>query len=616
MSLIEQLESRTLLSATLVRLNTTLGNIDVRLTDDVTPITVANFLDYVNSGKYTNTIIHRNSGNVIQSGGYTYPGFAEVPKAAPIVNEFQSGITTNIRGTIGMAKTSDPDSATSEFFFNLVDNSSSFDNPFNSGGFTTFGTITSDTLATMDTIAAVPVSHNFSSPFDEFPLQNYAGGGIAFSNLILVRTATVLGEFTNTVNFGTGGARTVTFTDADGTLSTLSLAGGTGEITFGGSDVFVSTSRGRSIVTGTNLSLSSIAITDAVSAKLAIKAGGGNGSVDLGSLAVTGTLASASGVTTNLTGAFSATGGLGKIVLGSITGGLLLDSGGALPMVVKVVGAVSDSNITSAGTINSLFAGSWTDSNGSSSALSALSVNKFVIPGEMKADVTLVGALGIASGKFGTVTGGNWFLNGSAGKLSLGTTIAGWTSTFGGSVGSLSGVTITGNITANNINSIKAVSISGANITLVKTFDGINALGKLSAGSIVGSEIRSTDSIGSISTGSIDDSIISAGINLGDDSVNDLSDFVNAATIASFRSGTFNNTGVIAQNLGKVALGLTADAIPTRAFFGVAADKIASLSATVIDKRLALRLLDDPAAVPGLISAQGVTLANIQVLVL
>src|SRR5690242_1650072 len=112
---IEALENRTLLSATLVRLATNYGNIDVQLTDDVTPITVQNFLNYVNSGRYKQTIFQRDSGAVIQAGGYTSPKFAAVPADPAIVNEFQPGITTNIRGTIGMAKTSDPNSATSEF---------------------------------------------------------------------------------------------------------------------------------------------------------------------------------------------------------------------------------------------------------------------------------------------------------------------------------------------------------------------------------------------------------------------------------------------------------------------------------------------------------------------
>ena len=247
---IEQLESRTLLSATLVRLETTFGNIDIRLTDDVTPITVTNFLNYVNSGRYNNTFFYRDSGAVIQGGGFTFPGFNRVPQDAAIVNEFQAGVTTNIRGTIGMAKTSDPNSATSDFFINLTDNSSSFDNPLNSGGFTTFGTVSSDTLATVDTIAAVPVSHTFQAPFDEIPLQNYSGSGTpTANNLVFVFRAEVLGHYTNSVSFGDNGVKAVTFTDGDGTLTTLSLKGGLGTVDFG-SEVFETTNKGRATVTG------------------------------------------------------------------------------------------------------------------------------------------------------------------------------------------------------------------------------------------------------------------------------------------------------------------------------------------------------------------------------
>ncbi len=611
---IEQLESRTLLSATLVRLETTFGNIDVRLTDDVTPITVTNFLNYVNSGRYNNTFFYRDSGAVIQGGGFTYPGFNRVPQDAAIVNEFQAGVTTNIRGTIGMAKTSDPNSATSDFFINLTDNSSSFDNPLNSGGFTTFGTVTSDTLATVDTIAAVPVAHVFQPPFDEIPLQNYSGSGDpTANNLIFVFRAEVLGQYTNTVTFGDNGVKAVTFTDGDGTLTTLSLKGGLGTINFG-SEVFETTSKGRATITGTNLFLNDLSIANAAGSKFSIKAVGGNGSVDLHDFTATGSVSSVSAATTNLTGTFTMNGDIAKITFGSITGGDIVLNGAGLQPKISVIGAISDGSITATGAIASLTAGSWTDSNGSSSQLTAAAVNKLTIRGEMAADMTLSGS-GVVLGKanVANVTGGNWFINDSAGSIKTAVTSSTWTAVLGGSVSKFSGVSLSGNFTARSAGSIKAVSINNANFTLNKTFDGAAALGKLSASSITNTNVRSTDLIGSVKANAIDGSFFSAGINFGDNSIDDVTDFVNNATIAKFKTGTFNNSGVIAQTMGKIALGLTNDAAPTVDFYGVAADKIASLSAVVIDKKLSLKGLDDPAAVPGLIAAQGVTLANLQV---
>lgn len=611
---IEQLESRTLLSATLVRLETTFGNIDIRLTDDVTPITVNNFLNYVNSGRYNSTFFYRNSGAVLQGGGFTYPGFNRVPQDAMIMNEFQAGVTTNIRGTIGMAKTSDPDSATSDYFINLTDNSSSFDDPANSGGFTTFGTVTAGTLGVVDTIAAVPVTHVFQDPFDELPLQNYPGTGTpTASNLIFVNRAEVLGQFTHSVTVGDGGATSVTFTDGDGTLTTVSLKGGTGTIDFG-SEVFETTNKGKATLTGTNLFLNNVNITNAAGAKLSIKAVGGNGSVDLNDLTAAGSVSSVSGTTTNLTGTFTVNGDIAKIAFGSITGGDIVLNGAGLQPKVSVVGAISDSNITATGTIASLSAGSWTDSNGSSSHLSAAAVSKLTIKGEMAADMTLSGS-GVVLGKasVSNVTGGAWSVNDSASSIKTAVTAAGWTANFGGSVGKFSGVLVSGVLTARSIGSIKAVSISGATFYLTKTFDGTAALGKLSAASITNSTVRSTDLIGSIKANSIDGSFFSAGINFGDDSIDTIADFVNNAMIASFKSSSFNNSGVIAQNLGKIALGVTNDAAPTLEFYGVAADKIASLSTVMIDKKLGLKALDDPATVPGLISAQAVTLNNFEV---
>ncbi len=610
---IEQLESRTLLSATLVRLETTFGNLDIRLTDDVTPITVNNFLNYVNSGRYNNTFWHRDSGAVIQGGGYYYPGFVEVPKDAPIINEFLAGVTTNIRGTIGMAKTSDPNSATSEFFINLADNSSSFDNPLNSGGFTTFGTVTSDTLATVDAIAAVPVISNFSAPFDEIPLRDYTSGVPTGNNLVFLFRAQVLGSYSNNIDFGDGSNKVVSFTDADGTLASVSLRGGTGTIDFG-QEVFYTTSKGRVTVTGTNVSLADVTIANAVGAKFSISARGGNGSVDLGNLTATGVVSAISAATTNLTGTMIVNGDIARITLGSITNGnIALTGAGLLPKIV-VVGAISDSDIAAVGTLASLSAGSWTDSNGSNSQLSAAAVLKFAVKGEMAADVTLSGS-GVVLGKASVtnVSGGNWFVNDSAGSIKTAVTAPGWTAFFGGSIGKFAGVLVSGNLTARSIGSIKAVSISGANFNLNKTFDGLVALGKLSAASITNSTVRSTDLIGSISANAIDGSFFSAGINFGDNSIDEVTDFVSNATIAAVKCRAFNNSGVIAQTLGKIALGVTNDAAQALDFFGVAADKIASLSAVVIDKRLALKALDDPAAVPGLIAAQGVTLNNIEV---
>lgn len=107
-----------------IELQTNLGTIAVRPDYANAPISAANFLAYVNSGFYQDTLIHRAvKGFVIQGGGYSR--IDGLPKAtfAPIVNESTNGLS-NLAGTIAMARTSDPNSATSQFFINLVNNTS------------------------------------------------------------------------------------------------------------------------------------------------------------------------------------------------------------------------------------------------------------------------------------------------------------------------------------------------------------------------------------------------------------------------------------------------------------------------------------------------------------
>ena len=161
-----------------VSLNTNFGSIVIELFEDETPGTVANFLNYVNDGKYINSFFHRSADfviQVIQGGGFTTTSttftstaqFTSVPPDPPIVNE--PGIS-NVRGTVAMAKSSDPNSATSQFFVNLIDNDADLDDPNNSGGFTVFGQVLD--MTTSDTIAALPVNFSNLSPFDELPVSS------------------------------------------------------------------------------------------------------------------------------------------------------------------------------------------------------------------------------------------------------------------------------------------------------------------------------------------------------------------------------------------------------------------------------------------------------------
>jgi uncharacterized protein (TIGR03437 family) len=181
-------------AAQTVRFQTNMGNMDVVLLPESAPLTVANFLNYVNRGAYNNSFFHRSvPGFIIQGGGFTFGsgGAREIPADPPVRNEFN---VSNTRGTLAMAKLgSDPNSATNQWFFNLANNAGNLNNQ--NGGFTVFGRVADAAgLAVMDRIAAVPVYRDDApnSPFQALPLQNYRGGNITASHLVIVTAITVL----------------------------------------------------------------------------------------------------------------------------------------------------------------------------------------------------------------------------------------------------------------------------------------------------------------------------------------------------------------------------------------------------------------------------------------
>lgn len=135
-----------------VRLETTEGVIELMLRPDVAPATVENFIEYAESGFYNGTIFHRViPGFMIQGGGFTRD-LARKDTNAPIRNEGSSTLK-NLRGTIAMARTGQPHSATSQFFINVVDNGylNTTDNP-QKWGYAVFGKVT-EGMGVVDAIA-------------------------------------------------------------------------------------------------------------------------------------------------------------------------------------------------------------------------------------------------------------------------------------------------------------------------------------------------------------------------------------------------------------------------------------------------------------------------------
>ena len=104
-----------------VKLHTSMGDITLALDAENAPATVANFLQYVRDGHYDNTIFHRVIDGFMVQGGGMEPGMKQKPVRAPVANEAGNGLK-NKRYTVAMARTSDPHSATAQFFINVADN--------------------------------------------------------------------------------------------------------------------------------------------------------------------------------------------------------------------------------------------------------------------------------------------------------------------------------------------------------------------------------------------------------------------------------------------------------------------------------------------------------------
>jgi cyclophilin family peptidyl-prolyl cis-trans isomerase len=184
------------------------GNIDINLFANAAPATVANFLAYVNSvnptQNYDGSIFHRLvTGFVLQGGGFKFDA-DDTPTTFPTITKLPSVNNepriSNTRGTIAMAKGSDPNSATSEFFFNLEDNSATLDPATNAGGFTVFGQVMNGGQQTINAISQLSTFPGPNLPgAAPFPIRNGADTSnfpvnITTNDIATVTTARVLGE--------------------------------------------------------------------------------------------------------------------------------------------------------------------------------------------------------------------------------------------------------------------------------------------------------------------------------------------------------------------------------------------------------------------------------------
>ena len=229
-----------------VRVSTSLGNMDFILFDSATPATVANFMNYVAAGKYTDVAFHRSiAGFVIQGGGFKGTGsnsdFSSVVTNPPVQNEPGIG---NVRGTISMAKSAgNADSATSQFFVSLGDNRSNLD--YQNGGFTVFGRVAGNGMAVADAISNLPTqTYNLFidgradfDTFEGFPM-NAATAPVTMDQTKLVKTNSITSIPTLQYSItGNTNPSVATASVVGGQLRLVGLAGGHTTITVTATDL-------------------------------------------------------------------------------------------------------------------------------------------------------------------------------------------------------------------------------------------------------------------------------------------------------------------------------------------------------------------------------------------
>jgi peptidyl-prolyl cis-trans isomerase A (cyclophilin A) len=624
---------------TQVRFTTELGNVALELFDQEKPLSVANFLNYVRQGRYDTTIIHRKTDvisagiAVVQGGGYAPPTFAHIPTdltpGQGITNEAPlDPILSNTRGTIAMARTMEANSATSEWFINSVDNTS-LDPASQPPGYAVFGQVVNNTLTTVDAIQALP-AFSFgdpqSSPFTTVPLRNYtqqdydANTSPTANNFVSI-TAETLPELTFQVSssnpavvtptvsgnklslqygaaptpgapnsaevtvtatdtngqsvtqtftaslgldvvLGTGGSQSVTFTDADGTVGTITYKGpGAAKVTLNGPSLTAATVKTKTTVTGA-AAVNLITVTGASAATAITVAGkGGNGVLDIAGLTADSALKSISAKPTNLTGPLSVAGSVGKLDLGTVTnttltlGGAATDKPGAVTL-----GAVTGSSITSAAPLKSITATSFAAGESGRATISAPALQSLTAKGDMAQNVSVAGPIQKVS------------VSGNAS-----TTIQ---------ADSIGSVAVKGTLSDSSIVSTRAFSASE------------KPIGKVTiSGAATNSIIRAAGNITSVTAASFASTTIYAGVA---DSVNAVtlpaqaSDFASAASIGSVTSkSTSADANIAASQLGKLNLG-TVTTANNGTPFGVAADKITSVTATIGGTKANLKKLDNP----------------------
>lgn len=672
---IESMESRTLLSATLlsqipattvpsgstpttinlgtyfsnpagtvVQFTTPLGNIDIELTDTVTPLTVANFLGYINSGEYASTIVHRVVPNfIIQGGGYTTSG-SHITQSAPVQGENPNDQLHNTTGTISMALPGGANSAnsgTSEWFINLANNTSldTASNPGqanNQGPFTPFGHVLGNGLTIANTIAntgEVDASAQ-NGAWTNLPVTASYTGATATSGTIPAANAnplpaadfvtnaasvlTTLANYDTSLTYTAASSNTAAIgaSISNGVLTLTPAAG----VTTGASSITVTAADayGDTVTSTFNVGVNGLGLpitisnggtkfatytdADGTTATLTLK-GAGSATINFASASTLtqtpsrkGVIVSGSGATI---GGITTTGTNGASVLSITTKGgtKFISIGGLTTQSLKSItgkGVNLTGAISTSGAIGSLALASI--SNGT---LAAPSVGSIVTTGDFSDGVSLTGT-GVDLNKFqaGSVSGGTWLVAGSIKSIS--------------DKGNFSATIDAGSITTLNVKG----GISNGGLQL--TASGADLKTLTVGGGISSSEINAAGSLGNLSAANLSSSEIYAGVGnlvVGQVLPNFATDFITTQSIASVKlknagagAASFTNSNIAAANIAKLQLG-TLQTSNGGNVTGVATEHL-KLFTAIANKKFTLKNLDNSANLTSILTADGVTLGD------
>ncbi|GAB5559440.1 MAG: hypothetical protein SynsKO_10870 [Synoicihabitans sp.] len=215
----------------IVRFDTVLGDFDVELLEQFAPNHVTNFLRYTDEERYDNTIVHRiaafttNEDAVVQGGGFqAVSNLESVATFDPVALEYD---LPNTRGTIAAARTNDINSATSQWFINTQDNSTTL-GPGNNSGFTAYGRVLGGGMDVVDLIGSIN-TFPLGGAFNEIPLRFYSGGDVTLENLVTINTVRRVDLYPS--GGDTASVLTFTATSADPSIATAAINGSVLSIT-------------------------------------------------------------------------------------------------------------------------------------------------------------------------------------------------------------------------------------------------------------------------------------------------------------------------------------------------------------------------------------------------